>query len=86
VYDKSKSITETSNVNIISDTITTVTDPANSCLEGHATFFNSFLQSTKNRAILPNIFLLLFSFLAGQEGFEPPTSGFGDRRSTSWSY
>ena len=24
--------------------------------------------------------------LAGQEGFEPPTSGFGDRRSTSSSY
>src|SRR5215831_5363979 len=24
--------------------------------------------------------------LAGQEGFEPPASGFGDRRSTSWSY
>src|SRR5213078_4275830 len=24
--------------------------------------------------------------VAGQEGFEPPASGFGDRRSTSWSY
>ena len=24
--------------------------------------------------------------LTGQEGFEPPASGFGDRRSTSWSY
>ena len=23
---------------------------------------------------------------AGQEGLEPPTSGFGDRRSTNWSY
>ena len=24
--------------------------------------------------------------LAGQEGLEPPASGFGDRRSTNWSY
>ena len=24
--------------------------------------------------------------MAGQEGVEPPTSGFGDRRSTNWSY
>ena len=24
--------------------------------------------------------------LAGQEGLEPPTCGFGDRRSTNWSY
>jgi hypothetical protein len=24
--------------------------------------------------------------LAGQEGFEPPSSGFGDRRSSRWSY
>ena len=23
---------------------------------------------------------------AGQEGLEPPTNGFGDRRSTNWSY
>ena len=27
-----------------------------------------------------------FLVLAGQEGLEPPTSGFGDRRSTNWSY
>ena len=26
------------------------------------------------------------SKLAGQEGLEPPTCGFGDRRSTNWSY
>ena len=32
--------------------------------------------------------MLFFSFFihAGQEGFEPPTGGFGDRCSTNWSY
>lgn len=29
---------------------------------------------------------LLINKLAGQEGLEPPTCGFGDRRSTNWSY
>ena len=29
---------------------------------------------------------LLINKLAGQEGLEPPTCGFGDRRSTTWSY
>ncbi len=24
--------------------------------------------------------------MAGVEGFEPPTVGFGDRRSTNWNY
>lgn len=24
--------------------------------------------------------------VAGEEGLEPPTVGFGDRRSTSWNY
>ena len=28
----------------------------------------------------------LTAYLAGQEGFEPTTSGFGDRRSSRWSY
>ena len=30
--------------------------------------------------------LLPLNKLAGQEGLEPPTNGFGDRRSTNWSY
>jgi hypothetical protein len=28
----------------------------------------------------------LFENLAGAEGFEPPTIGFGDRCSTNWNY
>ena len=31
------------------------------------------------------IIFIYYSFLAGAEGIEPPTSGFGDRRSTSWA-
>ena len=31
------------------------------------------------------IFSLLWFYLAGAEGIEPPTSGFGDRRSTNWA-
>ena len=29
--------------------------------------------------------IILVSYLAGAEGIEPPTSGFGDRRSTNWA-
>jgi hypothetical protein len=64
------------------------------------TFFNSALDSLRNVKIFfkPYSFRdvkqpVLFGFLAdcflsfsGQAGFEPATSGFGDRRSTSWSY
>lgn len=37
---------------------------------------------------MPSLHSVLFGTakLAGQEGFEPPTRGFGDRRSTSSSY
>ena len=38
-------------------------------------------------AVLASLFFLLLDqilkFLAGAEGIEPPTSGFGDRRSTN---
>ncbi len=41
------------------------------------------------RAISPVFYFLSrihYISVAGQEGLEPPTCGFGDRRSTNWSY
>ena len=32
-----------------------------------------------------NGLIIVLIFLAGAEGIEPPTSGFGDRRSTNWA-
>ena len=44
------------------------------------TFFNSAITSSKKTLIF---IIIIFT---GQAGFEPATCGFGDRRSTSWSY
>src|SRR4030095_11826978 len=41
------------------------------------------------RALSPLLYLFTrihVITVAGQEGLEPPTCGFGDRRSTNWSY
>ena len=69
-------------------TINTMTvEPINSSLVVQVTFFNSALASFKKPIILLATRRPLTKVsLAGLEGFEPPTSGFGDRRSTSWSY
>ena len=60
----------------------TIKDPVTvSFLVGHVILNASCLTSCKNL----NGFLIIFTrpFLAGAEGIEPPTSGFGDRRSTN---
>ena len=69
---------------MITETITTIVELVSSRLVDQETFFNSDLTSVMNFAIL---FIKRFRvFSAGQEGFEPPTGGFGDRCSTNWSY
>ena len=45
---------------------------------------SSLIPSCSNKQ--PACKLLKINKLAGQEGLEPPTCGFGDRRSTNWSY
>ena len=44
-------------------------------------FIKSFLPVSTS-----NLFATIMYILAGQEGLEPPTSGFGDRCSTKLSY
>ena len=71
-------------------TMTTAVD-ASACFGvGQVTFFSSALASERNRTALLNSNLtfsimiyraLLGKKLAGQEGLEPPASGFGVRRS-----
>jgi hypothetical protein len=62
----------------IESTITTTVESRNSICDGQATLANSSFVSLKYFTILSIIYILL----AGQEGLEPPASGFGDRRST----
>ena len=70
-------------------TITTAVDAAVCFGAGHVTFFSSAFAALKN-CITFCIINLIFSIfqilqqkgkLAGQEGLEPPASGFGVRRS-----
>ncbi len=63
----------------------TIVEPISSLLVGQVTLSSSDLTSFKNFIILPKVLFPLV-LTAGQEGLEPPASGFGDRRSTSWSY
>ena len=61
----------------------TITVPSvTSFLDGHVILKASCFTLWTNFNGL-NIFFYLF--LAGAEGIEPPTSGFGDRRSTNWA-
>ena len=40
-------------------------------------------QASRHELLLVPLFLPLSFHLAGQEGFEPPTAGFGDRNSAN---
>ena len=71
-------------------TKTTTTDvEAKACFGvGHTTFFSSTFTSFKNCFIFCILFINVYAELisitmkmAGQEGLEPPASGFGVRRS-----
>lgn len=58
--------------------------PATSFLEGQETFFISAFTSLKKVFTFSNH--INFILKTGQEGVEPPASGFGDRRSAWLSY
>ena len=62
---------------------TTIKAPCNVSLPvGHETLNASCLTSWIN---FKGFFIVIYNILAGAEGIEPPTSGFGDRRSTNWA-
>ena len=63
-------------------TNTTTVDSLSSRRVGQVAFFNSRMVSPQKIRILRNGFFINF-YLAGQEGLEPPTDGFGDRNSTN---
>ena len=68
---------------------TTVVDAMVSFLVGHTTFLSSICTSFRNCTTFSNIYRSFLSELkkmAGQEGFEPPSPGFGIRCSSRWSY
>ena len=67
-------------IDTITETITTtIVDPIISSLVGQVTLVNSVRTSFKNFVS----FCTFNLYSAGQEGLEPPTTGFGDRDSPS---
>ena len=64
----------------IVDITTTLHEDQTSTLLGQTTLCNSPTHSLKKRIIFDTSFLL--NAVTDQEGLEPPTLGFGDRRST----
>ncbi len=63
-------------------TITTIVESRSSVRVGQVAFFNSSIISTVKMRMLRNGFFILGK-MAGAEGIEPPTNGFGDRYSTN---
>ena len=63
-------------------TTTTAVPPSASLREGQVTLLTSAFTSARNSKALVIITLLNIQVSTGQEGFEPPTLGFGIRCST----
>ena len=61
--------------------MTTIVESRSSDLVGQVAFFSSSIISPKKMRVLRNGFFMCKK-LAGAEGIEPPTNGFGDRYST----
>src|SRR3954471_22200155 len=56
---------------------------------GNLLHFRSHIQIELPAGLIPPFYFICRIHelnLAGQEGLEPPACGFGDRRSTNWSY
>ncbi len=67
---------------IVANTNTITVPSKTSFLVGQLTLKASCFTDCIN---LKGLIIFCISYLAGAEGIEPPTSGFGDRRSTNWA-
>ncbi len=63
--------------------MTTIVESFSSDRVGQVARFSSIMVSLKKIRILRNGFFMEKAKVAGQEGLEPPTDGFGDRYSTN---
>lgn len=68
--------------NITQATITTTVESRSSVQVGHEAFLSSSTISPKKMRVLRKGFFISKK-MAGAEGIEPPTNGFGDRYSTN---
>lgn len=64
-------------------TMTTTVESRSSVQVGHEAFFSSSINSPEKMRALRNGFFIKEGKVAGAEGIEPPTNGFGDRYSTN---
>ena len=81
ILENEKSKKPRMTVNTNTETITIQAEPTSSWRLDHETFFISDFTSFKNVFTFSIAFIVFF--LAGLEGFEPPTGGFGVRCSTN---